>query len=206
MMDGYEFNEYPPPESLVKAMKRVFAIQFRDFGTFRMHNLSYYRKWENEALGDAHDGKGLFHVNGHPYSQGTANPMFASCFSLPMIAPARLVYLATLGEYDCVVHINNTSEFLKRIRQWKAAQHPQWWLHCGLVKYNRGSEVSIDTVNDQKFNHNIFQKAPSFADDMEYRISLMNTDMRPNEHDYVEASIGNCADIVSIHDLPNQAL
>ena len=204
LVDGIEFNEYPPPQSVIKAMKRVFAIQLRDHGILRMHNLAYYRKWENEALGDTNDGRGLFRVNGRPYSTGSANPLYASCLSLPTITPNRLVYLATLGEYDCVVIINNTEEFLKRMRRWKASQKPKWWLHSGLVKYNRGTEVSIDTLNDQKFHHNVFQKDPSYSDDLEYRISLMDTDTNPYEHDFVDVSLGECSDIVTVDGLPNR--
>lgn len=201
---GIEYNELPPPQSLIKAMKGEYAIQFRDMGTLKVRHISYHRQRENKTLGDPRDGKGLFHVKGHPYTMSLTNPFFPLCMCLPVISSNRLVTLAD-GEYDSIVVISNTEEFLKRLLKWSISQKPSLWLlHCGVVKYNRGSEVTIEIVKNQKSHHNVFQKDPSFSDDKEYRIALI--DVKHQNREYVDVSLGNCNDIVTIHDLPNQAL
>ncbi len=62
------------------------------------------------------------------------------------------------------------------------------------------------TLNSQKFHFNVFQKDPSFAPDMEYRLSLTDTSLRPQQKNLVDLAVGDCSDILSIEELPNKAI
>jgi hypothetical protein len=87
--DGIEYNCYPPPQSLIKVMDRHWAKQLKEIGLIRFGSLEYYQKWENGVLGDPNDGKGLLHMNGHPYRMSSSNPVFVWCTSLQNISNTR---------------------------------------------------------------------------------------------------------------------
>ena len=56
LVNGIEYNERPPPERLVRVMKRKWAEELASKGSLRLHTLEYFRKWENKVLGDPNDG------------------------------------------------------------------------------------------------------------------------------------------------------
>lgn len=93
LVDGVEYNTYPPPEALVKAMERRWAEALLNEGAIRFGSLGWYRQWEDGVLGDPDDGEGMFHVDGHSYESGSINPIYAWCTSLPDITPDRTRHL-----------------------------------------------------------------------------------------------------------------
>ena len=46
----------------------------------------------------------------------------------------------------------------------------------------------------------------AFAPDMEYRLSLTDTSLRPQQKNLVDLAVGDCSDILSIEELPNKAI
>ncbi len=204
--DGIEYNEYPPPQKLVKAMKWERAQQLLNNGLARLHKLEYYRNWENELLGDRNDGEGLYHLDGHRMETGSINDVYALCFSLSVIEESRLLLLAQHGDYDCIVVIHSPEELFKRVQNWLSEHTKGFTLHCGLVNYNRGEEVDKKTLNSQKFHFNVFQKALRFKDDKEYRMAITNSTFSRLPKNYLDLLLGDCSDIISIEALPNKSL
>lgn len=97
---GIEYNEFPPPKLLVKAMKKKWADPLIKDGVLRIQNIEYFKKWENKILGDSNDGEGLYHLNNHPIQTGSGNDVYAWCLSLPKISSDRINLFATHSGYD----------------------------------------------------------------------------------------------------------
>ena len=204
-IDGVEYCTYPPPAILLKATERRWAKELLATGLMRFGSLVSYRKWENDVLGDPNDGEGLFYMKGHPYSTGSINPVYAWCGSLPAITSDRTLLLAKHGKYDCVIRVHEPLILIQRIRKALSETCKSPHFHCSEVFYNRGAEVDKHTLNSQGFHFNVFQKDPVFAPDMEYRLSLTDTALRPEPKPYVDIVIGKCLDIMSIEALPKLA-
>ena len=113
--DGIEYNRYPPPVALVKAMKRCWAKKLLSRGAMRFGSLASYRRRETPVLGDPNDGEGMFRMAGHPYNIGSGNPVYAWCSSLDTVTPDRIRCLAKDGGYDCVVRVHNPLLLIKRV-------------------------------------------------------------------------------------------
>jgi hypothetical protein len=206
IVDGVEYVTYPPPGTLVKVMELRRAEPLLADGSMRFGSLASYREWENAVLGDPNDGEGMFRMRGHPYDIGSSNPVYAWCASLPTITPDRMLLLAQHGGYNSVVQIHEPLTLIRRVHAALAKGRTSLLLHCGEVSYNRGAEVDKATLNSQKFHFNVFQKAPSFAADMEYRFSLTDAHVRAEFKSHIDLCIGQCSDIMDIEELPNQAL
>lgn len=174
LADGIEYNEYPPTNKLIKVMHLQWAMELIQNGLIRFRNLEYYRQWENAQLGDPNDGNGLYHLDGHPMQAGSVNDVFAWCLSLPEISKARLLEMAKPDNYDCIITIKAPEEMFRRIQRYLQQNSRGFSLHCGRVRYDRGSEVDKVTLNAQKFHYNVFQKAARFQEDKEYRVSIVD--------------------------------
>ena len=107
MSNGIEYNDFPAPRLLVKAMSRIWAGSLIDSGKLKIRHLDYFRSWENKVLGDQNDGNGQYYVNGHPMETGSVNDLYALCLSFSEITPSRLALLAEQSGYDCLVVFRN---------------------------------------------------------------------------------------------------
>lgn len=204
--NGIEYNELPAPEVLVKAMKQEFADQLLNSGKLRISHLDRFRNWENKILGDCNDGIGQYYVNGHPMENSSVNDVYAWCLSFPDIADSRLALFGELGGHDCKVVIHDPEEMFQRVNKWLANNHPELWIHCGAVKYDRDQVVDKATLNSKQFHFNVFQKAAFFEEDREYRLSITNISFSRLHGEYIEVEMGNCRDIASIEELPNKSI
>jgi hypothetical protein len=205
LVNDIEYNKYPPPEQLCKAMNRQWANELIQRGLIRVHKLEYYRKWENDVLGDPKDGQGLYQIDGHPMQMDSASDIYAWCLSLSDISSGRLLGMAAQEKYDCTVVIHDMEKLLLRIRLYLQKKYRGMWLHCGCVHYDRGTEVSKEILDTQMFHFNVFQKESRFQDDKEYRISITNCTTKRYEKDYLDLLIGECKDIISIQPLPKNS-
>ena len=203
LVGGIEYNEYPPPQPLLRAMESKWAEELVKTGLVRLRKLEYYRQWKNNLLGDPDDGQGLYHLDNYPMQMGSVNDVYAWCLSLPDISSERLLAIAEHGDYDCIVVIHAPEKLFTRMQDYLQKRHEGFRVHCGYVHYNRGAEVNKETLNSQKFHFNIFQKAPQFQDDQEYRLSVTNCTADRHEEDYLDLRLGDCRDITSIQPLPN---
>lgn len=197
--DGIEYSTYPPPDCLVKVMKRCWAERLLFEGAIRFASLAYYRKLENSVLGDPNDGEGMLRMNGHPFEVGSINSVYAWCSSLTTITPERINVLAMHGDYDCLVRINQPSILIKRVQ---LAKSKYLHLHCAEISYSRGTEVDKMTLYSQKFHFNIFQKDERFSEDREFRLTLTDNSLKPEYRFYIDLRIGECSDIMEIKKLP----
>ena len=203
VVNGVEYNDYPPPDKLIKVMKKCRAEELISQGTMRFGNLEEYRKWENEVLGDINDGNGMYTMKGHEYNTGSANEIFAWCSSLATISNKRVLEIAESNNYECTIEISSPLELFQRISKALTTEYNgDFILHCGPVAYDRGSEVDKGILNSQQFHFNVFQKGTNFQEDSEYRLSLTNYSLKKNYGIGVFVNIGNCSDIVQIKELP----
>lgn len=203
IVEGVEYNNYPPPPVLLKLMKSRWAKALIKFGNIRLVSLEFYQRWENKVLGDPSDGIALSHMNERPYTIDSHNEIFALCMSLPSISQERALTLAKEGDYDCMVKIVTPEQLFQRIKGAIKRVEGSFWSHCGHVNYDRGQEVDKQTLNTQKFHFNVFQKSPDFEADKEYRLSLTNCDLKSLKTEFIEIEMGNCEDIITIESLPN---
>ena len=202
-VEGIEYNEYPPPSVLIKAMKRQWALQLLHTGSMKMRRLAYYRQLEKPTLGDPEEGLGLLKFNGRLMHSNSMKDIFVWCTSLLSIAPTRFMQIAEEGNYDCRVRILDPQTFFSRICICLRQNHRGFNIHCGHIIYNRREEVDQKTLHSQKWNSNVFQKPPGSKDDQEYRISVQNCTDTPLPVEGLDLTIGNCSDILSIEDVPN---
>lgn len=206
IVDGVEHSTYPPPVALVKAMERHWAETLLKQGAMRFGSLATYRQWENAVLGDPNDGEGMFRKDRHPYETGSTNPVYAWCASMPTITVDRTLLIAKHGRYDCVVRVHEPLLLIQRVHAALVRTNKTLLLHCAEVSYNRGAEVDKQTLNSQKFHFNVFQKDPAFGPDMEYRLSLTDASLRSEPKPFVKVVVGECSDIMSIEELPNNGI
>lgn len=211
LSNGIEYNDFPAPKLLVKAMSREYADSLIDSGKLRIRHLEYFRNWENKVLGDINDGYGQYHLNDDSMDTTSMNDVYGWCLSSPEIADSRLTLFAENGGCDCKVVIHDPAEMFQRIKKWLVQNHPKLWVHCGAIKYDRGQAVDKNTLNSQQHHYNVFQKAASFEEDQEYRLSITNLSSEslhdecfPPEKKFIDLEIGNCCDIASVEDLPNK--
>ena len=191
-----EYNEYPPPPFLLKAMERRFALPLISNGAIRIQSISYFHTLENRNLGDPNEGKGLFTFNGRPMQTSYGNEVFVWCTALPDTSNERL--LAFSEKYDTIIKIESVEIFLERLLRAIIKRKLPTPIHCGRVVYNRGIEVTKDVLNNQKWAFNIFQKDTYYQHQNEYRFSLTNVVFKKPIGDYIDLQMGNCSDIISI--------
>jgi len=203
IVNSIEYNEYPPPKRLVKAMKRKWAVDLVEKGAIRLHKLEYYHKWENEVLGDPNEGKGLFHLDRNPMEISSLNEVYTWCTSIPAISPERLALIAREGKYNCIIKLFAPEKFFERVKDNLLIQRNGFWVHCGHVNYQRGAQIDKNKLNSQNFHFNVFQKDPKFKEDMEYRMSVVNCTFHRLPEDHLDLVLGDCSDIISIEELPN---
>jgi hypothetical protein len=169
-------------------------------GRLRFGSLASYKDWEKPLLGDPREGTGELRLRGHPYTTESTNPAFAWCAALPEITPRRIRDLATDNDYDAVVEVCDSLQFIHRVH--RALINQGLWLHCARVTYNKGTEVAgIAALNSQRFDHHLFQKDSSFSEDCEYRLALIDTRCKRVGAQEVFLNIGPCADILRLHPL-----
>lgn len=196
VVDGIEYNQFPPPPSLIKAMKMKRAILLRDEGCLRLHSFDFYQVIENSEIGDINEGNSMLMLNEHPMSTGSANEVFIWCSADPDTSPEVLKRLDP--SYDAIIRILNPKEFVKRIIYTAKADGYTLTPHVGKVNYNRGEKVSRDVLNEQQWHHNVFQKSKDYAHQREYRMSFSNFTFQKIENNFLELMLGNCCDIIEI--------
>ncbi|GAB4188842.1 MAG: hypothetical protein Tsb002_15410 [Wenzhouxiangellaceae bacterium] len=194
--DGVEFNQYPPPSTLVKAMEFKWATNIIETGSLRLNSTSFYQNLESKDLGDFNEGRGMFKMNGHEMNVGTINDVYIWCSALP--DTSKEVLLSLEESYNCIITINDTLQFVKRVSRALKDKGLKMWPHIGTVKYSRGKEVSKEALNSQKFNYNIFQKADNYSHHNEFRISFMNVTTNKLGTNPIDIEIGNCKELVTI--------
>lgn len=196
--NGIYYDNFPPPLKLTKAMKYSHAISFVKNGEIRFGHLETYRKWENQTLGDSSDGYGTFVVDETPLHRGTTNHVYAFCMSLPSITKNRLGVIATAGDYDCVIAIDNSLLFFEKIKGALLKISDKFTLHCSHISYNKGKTVNMDTYKSQDFDFNLFQKSNHFSEDKEYRFVIKDVYVKAIFSPFMQLELGDCSDIVTI--------
>lgn len=195
IISDIEFNE-SPPACLVRATERVWATRLRDEGVIRLNSVEHYRRVESDELGDSHEGRGIFHVDGHQYTSASVNEVYIWCCALPDTSVDVLKNLSST--YDCIITIMDPIKFTMRINAELRKLGIVFLPHLGKVAYTRGAEVSKRVLNAQKFSYNIFQKATVHAHQAEYRLSFTNVSFRRLELQHLDLELGDCSDVVRI--------
>jgi hypothetical protein len=195
-VDGIEYNQYPPPVTLIKAMESKWAAKLFNEGAIRLYSVDYYQTLESPELGDVHEGRGMLRLNGHPMQMGSINEVFIWCGALPNISAATLKGLSS--SYNTIIRITNVVEFTKRIVCALNDFGCKWHTHLGQVTYNRGDEVSKETLKNQKWHYNIFQKSAEYEHQREYRLAFTNISFQQINKKWIELSIESSKDIMKM--------
>lgn len=195
-VNGIEYNEYPPPTSIIKATELKWAKKLRDEGSIRLNSVRFYQVLEKPELGDSNEGCGMLRLNGNPMVTGSTNEVFIWCSAMP---DTSIEVLKSLNKtYDTIIRVSDVEDFVSRIMTALKELKYTFLPHLGQVIYSRGEEVSKKTLNDQKWHYNIFQKSSNFVHQNEYRMSFTNISFNRIGKEYLDINIGNCNDIVQI--------
>lgn len=197
IVDGIEYKEHPPPNMLVKAMEYQWAQLLINKGELRLCPLSFYQALESDELGDRLEGQGELRINSHPYSLTSLNENFIWCCSNhPDSQYSTLLNLD--DRYDVVIKVLNTVEFVKRIANALRQKGYNFSMpQVGRVSYNRKSEITLASLQSQKWQWNVFQKSPHFEHQNEYRFVFSALSDLP-KGEAICISIGNCEDIIEL--------
>ncbi len=196
VVNGIEYNEFPFPDSLIKATEMKWALKLRDEGCIRLNSIEFYQNLENPELGDVNEAKGMLKLDGHPMECGSVNEVFIWCSAIPEASPKILKGLN--DSYDAIVRIHDAEKFVNRIVSTAKLADFILYPHLGKVKYNRGEEVTKEAHNNQRWHYNVFQKSSGYAHQMEYRLSFTNVTFKRIEKKYLDLSLGKCRDIITI--------
>jgi len=197
IVDSIEYNEYPAPNMLVKAMESQWAQLLLHEGELRLCPLSFYQALESDELGDRLEGQGELCVNSHPYSVTSLNENFVWCCSNPDSQYSTLLDLD--DGYDVVIKVSNTTEFVNRIATALREKGYNFSIpQVGRVSYNRTSEITLESLQSQKWQWNVFQKSPSFQHQNEYRFVFSELSLELPKGEAICLSIGNCEDIIEL--------
>lgn len=190
--------DHPEPASLVlKAMDLVPAESLMFEGEIWLWSNKHYQDDENEKIRDVEEGVGVLNYNGNPgYSEGIMNS-YLWCTSQNKITPSEL---ALKFNRDAVVHINEPEVFAKRLLEAAYRSGGQWSLDCRPVSYDKRSlrnwNPSGDGDEDPDFY--LFQKAPAFSHEKEYRFVLTSLDISSCEKELVILQMEPCSDIMTL--------
>ncbi len=197
IVDGIEYNEYPAPNMLLKAMESHWAQQLINEGELRLCPLSFYQALESDELGDRQEGQGELRINSHPYSLTSLNENFIWCCANPDSQYSTLLDLD--DKYDVVIKVLDTVEFVKRIANALREKGYNFSMpQVGRVSYNRTSEITLDSLQSQIWQWNVFQKSPSFQHQNEYRFAFSGLSFELPKGEAIGLSIGNCGDIIEL--------
>lgn len=199
IIEEIEFNEIPP-SALKRATKREWGNALIQRGSIRMNSLAYLRNLEDVQRGDENEGKSLYLLNGHPMTTDSMNEVYAWCTSEESVRDEdiRGMFQGT----DTVLRIKDPMELARRIARAARAEKAvdrHLRLHCGFVKYTHGDSITKDSLNNQLWHYNVFQKDKRrFHSQREYRFSLTNVSFNRIDKDHLDLEVGYCGNIVSI--------
>ncbi len=196
IVSGIEFNQHPPPSSLIKATEMKWARKLRNDGIIRLTSFDVYRQIENPELGDRNEGVGVLNVNGHPMTTSSANEVFIWCCAESESSPEVLKGFDP--SYDAILSIHDVEKLTKRIVQSAKFEGYSLTPHLGKVIYNRGEEVSKEVLNDQQWHSNVFQKHHDYSHQQEYRLSFSNFTFNKIDQQYLDLKLGDCSNIITI--------
>lgn len=149
IINDIEFNEYPAPDELIKAMENKWAKDLVNRGMIRLSPLSYYRDLESSELSDKNEGQGELRVASHFYNASSLNEDFVWCSATPDTVSDKLLDLD--DRYDTIIKILNPVEFISRIKNKLLEMEGKFSLpHAGRVIYNRTKEVTHDVLQSQR--------------------------------------------------------
>ncbi len=195
IIDGIEYNAYPAPDFLLKAMESKWATKLISEGVIRLNSLSYYHNLESAELGDSMEGLGELQVNAHPYSTSSINEHFVWCSASP--DSDCMVLLALDDSYNVVIKINDIAEFVKRIfSSLKTKKYKFSPPQIGRVTYDRSNEVTMENLKDLQWQWSSFQKSDSYSHQNEFRFVFSDLSFELEQGKSINLIIGNCSDII----------
>ena len=129
---------------------------------------------------------------------GSGNEVYVWCGALSDTDREALLGLDV--KYDTIVQVSDVSLFTKRIAQ--SARSAGWKLapHIGKVIYDRGREVTKEQLQTLPWQSNVFQKGLQYAHQREYRLAFTETSPKGRREEYIDLSLGDCSDFISIEE------
>ncbi|MGM0588957.1 MAG: hypothetical protein ACQETE_11105 [Bacteroidota bacterium] len=195
IVNDIEYNEFPPPSHLYKAMEYNFAVKLIKNGEIKLNSYEYLRAREDPEIGDKYEGKGKFMMDDKPMYSSSSNKVYVWSSSVPSVELERLIKIDE--NYDTIIRIDNPSLLATRCFDKLYNKFGIFHTHLGTVQYNRGKSVTKAELNNQKWHHNAFQKESNFKHQKEYRLTFTDFQYQMND-DFIIIEIGSCEDIISI--------
>lgn len=195
-LEGVEFNELPPT-SLKRALNKKYAESLINEGSIKLNRLKLLQEIEAMPRGDNNEGIGSYSIEGKAELCEQIHDAFIYCTAIGSIENEKL--LEIFNDCDTVVEITNPLEFSRRIRC--LSIFDVYNVHCGTVKYDRGTGLPAQTPMDLNWNFNMFQKDERYSEQQEYRFAVIKELLfgpTAADSDNIVINIGYCGDIASI--------
>lgn len=191
IVNGIEYDEYPPPLDLWRATKYCYSVDLIINGLLYLKNAQIYREDSDPERGDPTETDGKFIRQGIPCTTGHTNPIFLWCAT---VNPDPDAVLALWCDYDTVIHISQPQTFAERILKIAKAQGVKVAsFHAGTPTYDKEQ----GGTRPYHWAESIYQKPGRYAQQKEYRFALVG-DYSMIEVPTVELFLGPCDDLISI--------
>ena len=191
IVNGVEYDEFPPPADLWRATKYVHAVDLINKGLMYLTNAQIYREDSDPERGDPTETEGKFIRQGIPCTTGHTNPIFLWCATLD---PDPDVVLALWRDCDTVVHICNPQAFAERILKIAKTQGVKGVsFHAGTPTYDK----ERGGMRPYHWAESIYQKPERHAQQKEYRFALVG-EYSMVEVPRLELFLGPCDDLITI--------
>lgn len=190
-VNGVEYDKFPPPGALWRAMKYSYAQDTIQKGLIYFTNANEFRKDPNHERGDLMETDGKFIRQGVPCTTGHTNPIFLFCATLESDADA---VLAIWRDRDTVICIHNPQMLAERMLKAAISQEVKGIsFHAGSPSYDkcRGG------TSPYHWAESIYQKSESYTPQKEYRFAIVG-DYSMISTKQIILNIGSCENLISI--------
>lgn len=191
IVNGVEYDKFPPPGALWRATKYSYAQDTIQKGLIYFTNANEFRDDANHERGDLTETDGKFIRQGVPRTTGHTNPIFLFCATIESDADALF---AIWRDCDTVICIHNPQMLAERMLKAAIAQGVKGIsFHAGSPLYDK----CHGGTNSYHWAESIYQKPESYALQKEYRFAIVG-DYSMISTKQIILNIGSCEDLISI--------
>lgn len=179
-------------------MDLPFAQQLIVTGEIRLNIISFYRDIEDAEVRDMEEGVGILNCRDTLVQVQGLMDTFIWCTSQAQISANAL---AEKYSRTSVLILHDPFEFARRLIAAAYEFGSEWSLQCGPVIYNKRAYRDQNPEEDhdeEPADFYIFQKAPAFSHEVEYRFALTDLAWRKYKDNSLTLKLPPCADIMEL--------
>lgn len=197
--DGIDYDAFPPPHPLFRAMKYTYATKLLHQGNIRLGRIDVYKKQEERTLGqsDPREGTAILLDHGNPHRISGLLHTYILCTSTAEADHRRLLEMDR--EYETIVQINDPHEFAHRILESTKQFRSSYSVECAHAVYDKG-EADLPRMADEldlSYRYN-FQKDRGYSWQHEYRFAVTDLGHQCLFGQYMDLELGCCKRLVKI--------